>query len=427
MTRLVAAELRKVWRSRFFLVALAALLGANLFLLWVGTKPASSAFTPAAYHALCADIAGMDMPQMGEFLHESLRRAEAMSRIENVLRTEAWNGGTQDEYMRAQYAQEFSEFYEEYAAGNYLRYGDTLPREYTFLKTIVLEYDEVAGYDAFLDSIAQKAQQLSSISIFANSADGYDLANIEATARAFEGMRGIPIQYYPQRGLMTALDFALTDVVAVFAMLAIVIVTEVLIIMRFYRLLGDDGYFWFSLPVTPAQHMIVKLIAAMVWSFASVALFVGGIFAFVLVANNMENGAVLAELWAALRFTTTLGPVFGVLGLFVLASLLTMAAGCLQVQLACALGMQWPQSRLGASIGMYVLLSVATQILWTAATVGGGVFLVASGPHMTTLPATEVPRVLMTAMGGFCLLCFILCAVYFAVTRWLLTKRLNLA
>lgn len=40
MTRLVAAELRKVWRSRFFLVALAALLGANLFLLWVGTKPA---------------------------------------------------------------------------------------------------------------------------------------------------------------------------------------------------------------------------------------------------------------------------------------------------------------------------------------------------------------------------------------------------
>ena len=29
MTRLVAAELRKVWRSRFFLVALAALLGAH--------------------------------------------------------------------------------------------------------------------------------------------------------------------------------------------------------------------------------------------------------------------------------------------------------------------------------------------------------------------------------------------------------------
>ena len=57
-------------RSRFFLVRAGRAAGANLFLLWVGTKPASSAFTPAAYHALCADIAGMDMPQMGEFLHE---------------------------------------------------------------------------------------------------------------------------------------------------------------------------------------------------------------------------------------------------------------------------------------------------------------------------------------------------------------------
>lgn len=84
--------------------------------------------------------------------------------------------------------------------------------------------------------------------------------------------------------ILGALSGVLT-LVAVFAMMAIVIVTEVLIIMRFYRLLGDDGYFWFSLPVTPAQHMAVKLIAAMVWSVASLALFVGGIFAFVLVAK----------------------------------------------------------------------------------------------------------------------------------------------
>lgn len=51
----------------------------------------------------------------------------------------------------------------------------------------------------------------------------------------------------------------------------------------------------------------------------------------------------------------------------------------------CALGMQWPQSRLGASIGMYVLISVVLQILWTVATVGGGLFLFVSTPHITTL------------------------------------------
>ena len=34
MTRLLSAELRKVWHSRFFLLAFSVLLGANLFLLW---------------------------------------------------------------------------------------------------------------------------------------------------------------------------------------------------------------------------------------------------------------------------------------------------------------------------------------------------------------------------------------------------------
>lgn len=93
----------------------------------------------------------------------------------------------------------------------------------------------------------------------------------------------------------------------------------------------------------------------------------------------------------------------------------------------CALGMQWPQSRLGASIGMYVLISLVLQILWTVATVGGGLFLFVSTPHITTLTTLDAYRIPVMAVGIFCILNLILCAVYFAATRWLLTKRLNLA
>lgn len=89
--------------------------------------------------------------------------------------------------------------------------------------------------------------------------------------------------------------------------------------------------------------------------------------------------------------------------------------------------MQWPQSRLGASIGMYVLISVVLQILWTVATVGGGLFLFASTPHITTLTTLDAYRIPVMVVGIFCLLNLILCAVYFAAARWLLTKRLNLA
>ena len=44
------------------------------------------------------------------------------------------------------------------------------------------------------------------------------MENIRVTDEAFRDMRGTSIQYYPQKGIMTALDFELTDVVTVFAM-----------------------------------------------------------------------------------------------------------------------------------------------------------------------------------------------------------------
>ena len=48
------------------------------------------------------------------------------------------------------------------------------------------------------------------------------MENIRVTDEAFRDMRGTSIQYYPQkRRIMTALDFELTDVVNVFAMLLI--------------------------------------------------------------------------------------------------------------------------------------------------------------------------------------------------------------
>lgn len=221
MIRLVTAELRKVWRSRFFLLAFAVLLGANLFLLWFGTGRTPGNVPAAAYRTLERALAGQSMEEMDAFLHGELHRVEALSHIDSILRAEAWNGGNRDETARQRYAADFAQYGEVYQAGGYLRYGKTLAQEYRFLKTIMLEFEQVSGYEAFLDSIDTKAKQLSSISIFAESESGYDLANIEATAAAFAGMRGIPIQYYPQKGLMTALDFALTDVVAVFAMLLI--------------------------------------------------------------------------------------------------------------------------------------------------------------------------------------------------------------
>ncbi|MEG2287454.1 MAG: hypothetical protein RSC00_06055, partial [Ruthenibacterium sp.] len=219
--RLTRAELAKVWRSRVFLLLLTGLLCINLFLLWVVTNPLQGAYSSHAYRTMNVNLQGLSMREKSDFINEEFRKIQGLAVIDGVVRMEAYNQGKPDTYARERYAAEFAEFYEIYKAKNYLSYNDTLAKEYKFLQKMQAECETVYGYEGFLDSVAQKATQLSGISIFAESADGYDMKNITATAAAYEGMRGVPIDYTPQMGLFTALDFSLTDVIAVFAMLLI--------------------------------------------------------------------------------------------------------------------------------------------------------------------------------------------------------------
>ena len=272
MIRLCGAELRKVWSGRFFLLSLAVLLCANLFLLWFGTSRAQGGAPYGAYHRIEKSISGMSMHEMSDFLHGELARVEGIVHVDGVLRSEAYSGGRRDETLRERYAGDFAAYEELYRAGGYLTYAPTLAREYAFLNSIVYEYDTVADYEGFLDTINEKAQQLSAISIFANS--GYDTENIAVTAEAFKGMRGTPIAYYPQKGLMTALDFALTDVVAVFAMLLIATV-----LVRVER---DNGLLALirSTPGGRLKTAGAKLITLAVSLFAVLALLYGVNFAY---------------------------------------------------------------------------------------------------------------------------------------------------
>lgn len=223
MIRLIGAELRKVWHSRFFWLAMAVLLGSNLFLLWFGTSRGTDYVPARAYRTLQAEAAQYPMPQLGEMLNEQKERVQGIINIDVLMQNEAAMGRV-DHDRRALYAEDFDLYYDDYLAGNYLRYCDTLAQEYRFLAIVTDEFAQVDGYEEFLDSIQVKAKQLSSVSIFAQSNGNYNLDNIRITAEDFADMHGIPIRYFPQKGLMTALDFALTDVVAVFAMLLIAVV-----------------------------------------------------------------------------------------------------------------------------------------------------------------------------------------------------------
>ena len=109
MIRLCRAELRKVWGSQFFLLSLAVLLCANLFLLWFGSSRAEGDAPNSAYKLIETSIGKMSMDEMSDFLHAELARVEGIVHIDGVLRNEAYSGGLRDEVLRERYAEDLAQ------------------------------------------------------------------------------------------------------------------------------------------------------------------------------------------------------------------------------------------------------------------------------------------------------------------------------
>lgn len=66
--------------------------------------------------------------------------------------------------------------------------------------------------------------------------------------------------------LASDFPFAVVTIVYLMLCVAIAVITALTIIQRFTRnLLGREGYLMHTLPVTPAQLILSKLISSMVW------------------------------------------------------------------------------------------------------------------------------------------------------------------
>ena len=268
---LLTAELRKVWGNRVFPILLAVLVAANLLLLWIGTRPTANQPPAAAYRAVGADLAalGSDMAAKGDFLHGKLDEAESLLRLENYFRDSAYGNSVIQQNYREENAELFDQYEQIYRDKSYTLYTDSLTMEYRLFTQLVNEYDTVAGYTDFLDSVQTKANQLSGISIFQNDETGYDLKNIEVTAAVYAGLDETAIDYYPQKGLYTAISYAFTDLILLASMLVLA-----LLLVRQER---DSGLLSLvrSLPAGRLQTALAKLGAFALSLLAVLALLYG--------------------------------------------------------------------------------------------------------------------------------------------------------
>ena len=217
------AELRKVWGGRVFPILLAILASANLLLLWMGTRPTATQPPASAYRAVGAELTGKTMEEKGTYLREKCEEIESLVKIGEYYRELAYG-----DYGLSQYRQDnaamFDAYEQEYKDKSYTLFTDNLNTEYRLFTQLQNEYNTVAGYGDFLQSVQTKANQLSGISIFQNDRTGYDLKNIERTAQVYAGLTETPIDYFPQKGLYTAISYAFTDLILLASMLLLALI-----------------------------------------------------------------------------------------------------------------------------------------------------------------------------------------------------------
>lgn len=208
---------------------------------------------------------------------------------------------------------------------------------------------------------------------------------------------------------------------------AMLVITVLIIVMRFYRgLLGDEGYLMHTLPVKPWQLITAK------GAVASIVVIISGIAAalsiFILV--GIQNMGDISTMFKAF---------FGACGehpklvLVVIEGIIILVLGVMksvyQIYTAMAIGQLAGKHRillsLGAYIGISVILTIITGILGTIAEASGlGLWI--SGLIMDMNIYADGFYAVQIMIAFIFLLTAVQLVVFHIVTERILSKKLNL-
>lgn len=224
--------------------------------------------------------------------------------------------------------------------------------------------------------------------------------------------------------LPAMVDFfqAVLNMIAILALVFVLGACIFVNVQRFYKLLGEQGYLMLSLPVAAWKHIAAKLICACAWSVISVVYLVvcgcilaGSLGDFLLDLGN--GGALLSPAGVA---------AFCMVALLLLALLADLY---LEFYLACGIGGQFGQQRLLASIIAYFVLGFAEQILGSTLLIVGavGAMQINVAGWASFFYTVDSFWATVCLFAVILILVVVIDAIKWAVTQWLMTRRLNLA
>jgi len=192
-------------------------------------------------------------------------------------------------------------------------------------------------------------------------------------------------------------------------------------IERFYKhMYTAEGYLTFSLPVTNAQHIFVKLLSTMICSAVCTLTMILAIF---IAFSNKEFFAFLpfmfvelAKLFGGLGTVNSIAFILEVL----LLSVLSSASNMLSFYACITIGQTANKNRVGMAFLTYFIYYAATQFIVTIATTVGMPLLPIQWMSENPIPTAHI---------YFCFAILIsaaMAAAFWLVTQIIMTKKLNL-
>ncbi|MBB2183679.1 hypothetical protein H0486_12420 [Lachnospiraceae bacterium MD1] len=219
-------------------------------------------------------------------------------------------------------------------------------------------------------------------------------------------------------GIMFFIPGMLTTLYVI-SLIAIVVVTIVMLIIRFYKnLISDEGYLMFTLPVKTHQLINAKMFASTIWIIASIVAVCTSVFALLITPNAFAD--IIRELRRI--FSEIISTLDANAALFytelILLTLFSIINNILKVYMSIAIGQLLNRYKILGGIAAYIIINIVLQFIGTILLVVGASVFEKRMYEFSVLPQIAMPLTL--------LLVILLSIIYYVVTHFIFSKKLNL-
>lgn len=235
------------------------------------------------------------------------------------------------------------------------------------------------------------------------------------------------IQFFENDSVIYNIVYGSSSLFFGIGLFATIFLTGIFSIVRFYKnLFSSEGYLSFTLPVTPAQHLTVKALTSVCFMFFSVL-------TILISVGFLTAGEVFAEIIKAASYLVVKGTEYlGVhLWLYLLEFILLLAfaslTGLLIIYACISIGQTFKKNRIIAAVGVYFAYYFLTQIIGTViiilfAAFGKYIPFEQLGNWIALHPYASVH----IFFGVFLVLLMIGSAIFFTISRFIITRKLNI-